>query len=143
MLLLISRILLLYHIRYYDVIIYDLYRNKNIMFEGTSIQFVVDLEEVKEELALAELNWPILKVLDSEEEEEDRDIEDMTTSAEGVAIYIDRIDLLLKKRVDHARELMTTVARMIQYFNDRGDTAVLFFHRSWETYLVDEKEANG
>ena len=43
------------------------------MFEGISVQFVVDIDEVREELAAADLKWPIVKILDSEEEEEDRD----------------------------------------------------------------------
>jgi hypothetical protein len=46
------------------------------MFEGISVQFVVDVDEVREELAAADLKWPIVKILDSEEEEEERDAED-------------------------------------------------------------------
>jgi hypothetical protein len=108
------------------------------MFEGTAVQFVVDVEEVREELTAADLNWPIIKIL-GQEEEEDRDVEEMSVSGEGVAIYIDSIDLILKERIEKAKEIVATVARMIQYFTDKDETAVLFFHRSWETYLVDEK----
>ena len=108
------------------------------MFEGISVQFVVDVDEVREELAAADLKWPIVKILDSEEEEE-RDAEDLSVTGEGVAIYIDSIDLILKERIEKAKEIVTTVARMIQYFNDRDETAVLFFHHSWQTYLSDEK----
>jgi hypothetical protein len=108
------------------------------MFEGISVQFVVDVDEVREELAAADLKWPIVKILDSEEEEE-RDAEDLSVTGEGVAIYIDSIDLILKERIEKAKEIVTAVARMIQYFNDRDETAVLFFHHSWQTYLSDEK----
>jgi len=99
---------------------------------------VVDVDEVREELAAADLKWPIVKILDSEEEEE-RDAEDLSVTGEGVAIYIDSIDLILKERIEKAKEIVTAVARMIQYFNDRDETAVLFFHHSWQTYLSDEK----
>jgi len=108
------------------------------MFEGISVQFVVDVAEVREELAAADLKWPIVKILDSEEDD-DRDAEDLSVAGEGVAIYIDSIDLILKERIEKAKEIVTTVARMIQYFNDRDETAVLFFHHSWQTYLSDEK----
>jgi len=108
------------------------------MFEGISVQFVVDVDEVREELAAADLKWPIVKILDSEEDD-DRDAEDLSVAGEGVAIYIDSIDLILKERIEKAKEIVTTVARMIQYFNDRDETAVLFFHHSWQTYLSDEK----
>jgi hypothetical protein len=108
------------------------------MFEGISVQFVVDVDEVREELAAADLKWPIVKILDSEEEEE-RDAEDLSVTGEGVAIYIDSIDVILKERIEKAKEIVTAVARMIQYFNDRDETAVLFFHHSWQTYLSDEK----
>ena len=108
------------------------------MFEGISVQFVVDVDEVREELAAAELKWPIVKILDSEDND-DRDAEDLSVAGEGVAIYIDSIDLILKERIEKAKEIVTTVARMIQYFNDRDETAVLFFHHSWQTYLSDEK----
>ena len=108
------------------------------MFEGISVQFVVDVDEVREELAAADLKWPIVKILDSEEEEE-RDAEDLSVTGEGVAIYIDSIVLILKERIEKAKEIVTAVARMIQYFNDRDETAVLFFHHSWQTYLSDEK----
>jgi len=108
------------------------------MFEGISVQFVVDVDEVREELAAADLKWPIVKILDREEEEE-RDAEDLSVTGEGVAIYIDSIDLILKERIEKAKEIVTAVARMIQYFNDRDETAVLFFHHSWQTYLSDEK----
>lgn len=108
------------------------------MFEGISVQFVVDVDEVREELAAADLKWPIVKILDSEEDD-DRDAEDISVAGEGVAIYIDSIDLILKERIEKAKEIVTTVARMIQYFNDRDETAVLFFHHSWQTYLSDEK----
>ena len=40
------------------------------MFEGTSVQFVVDADEVREELKAAQLNWPIVKILGQEDEEE-------------------------------------------------------------------------
>ena len=43
------------------------------MFEGASIQFVVDAAEVREELKAAELNWPIIKILGTEDEEEKDD----------------------------------------------------------------------
>jgi len=109
------------------------------MFEGISVQFVVDVDEVRGELAAADLNWPIVKILDSEEEEEERDAEDLSVVGEGVAIYIDSNDVILKERIEKAKEIVTTVARMIQYFNERDETAVLFFHHSWETYLSDEK----
>ncbi len=109
------------------------------MFEGISVQFVVDVDEVREELAAADLKWPIVKILDSEEEEEDRDAEDLSVAGDGVAIYIDSIEVILKERIEKAKEIITTVARMIQYFNDRDETAVLFFHHSWETYLPEEK----
>lgn len=99
---------------------------------------MVDVDEVREELAAADLKWPIVKILDSEEEEE-RDAEDLSVTGEGVAIYIDSIDLILKERIEKAKEIVTAVARMIQYFNDRDETAVLFFHHSWQTYLSDEK----
>jgi len=108
------------------------------MFEGISVQFVVDVDEVREELAAADLKWPIVKILDSEDKD-DRDAEDLSVAGEGVAIYIDSIDLILKERIEKAKEIVTTVARMIQYFNDRDETAVLFFHHSWQTYLSDEK----
>jgi len=108
------------------------------MFEGISVQFVVDVDEVREELAAADLKWPIVKILGSEEDD-DRDAEDLSVAGEGVAIYIDSIDLILKERIEKAKEIVTTVARMIQYFNDRDETAVLFFHHSWQTYLSDEK----
>ena len=108
------------------------------MFEGISVQFVVDVDEVREELAAADLKWPIVKILDSEDKD-DRDAEDLSVAGEGVAIYIDSIDLILKERIEKAKEIVTTVARMIQYFNDRDETAVLFFHHSWETYLSEEK----
>ncbi|MEY2963533.1 MAG: hypothetical protein RL754_794 [Bacteroidota bacterium] len=111
------------------------------MFEGISVQFVVDIEEVREELAAANLNWPIVKVLDSEDEDDDKDPEDMTTGThEGVAIYIDSIEYILKERIEKAKEIVSAVARMIQYFNAQDETAVLFFHRSWETYLLDESK---
>jgi len=97
------------------------------MFEGISVQFVVDVDEVRGELAAADLNWPIVKILDSEEEEEERDAEDLSVVGEGVAIYIDSIDVILKERIEKAKEIVTTVARMIQYFNERDETAVLFF----------------
>jgi hypothetical protein len=45
------------------------------MFEGISVQFVVDVDEVREELAAADLKWPIVKILDSERND-DRDAED-------------------------------------------------------------------
>ena len=108
------------------------------MFEGIPVQFVVDVDEVREELAAADLKWPIVKILDSGEDD-DRDAEDLSVAGEGVAIYIDSIDLILKERIEKAKEIVTTVARMIQYFNDRDETAVLFFHHSWQTYLSDEK----
>lgn len=108
------------------------------MFEGISVQFVVDVDEVREELAAADLKWPIVKILDSEDND-DRDAEDLSVAGEGVAIYIDSIDLILKERIEKAKEIVTTVARMIRYFNDRDETAVLFFHHSWQTYLSDEK----
>jgi hypothetical protein len=108
------------------------------MFEGISVQFVVDVDEVREELAAADLKWHIVKILDSGEDD-DRDAEDLSVAGEGVAIYIDSIDLILKERIEKAKEIVTTVARMIQYFNDRDETAVLFFHHSWQTYLSDEK----
>ncbi len=108
------------------------------MFEGLSVQFVVDVDEVREELAAADLNWPIVKILDSQQGY-DRDAEDLYLAGGGVAIYIDSIDLILKERIGKAKEIVTTVARMIQYFNDRDETAVLFFHHSWQTYLSDEK----
>ena len=107
------------------------------MFEGASIQFVVDAAEVREELNAAKLNWPIIKILGTEDEDE-KDPEDLSISNTGVAIYIDSIDLILKERVEKAKEIVTTVARMIQYFNERDETAVLFFHASWQTYLVKE-----
>ena len=66
------------------------------MFEGTSIQFVVDAAEVREELDAAKLNWPIIKILGGDEDEE-QDPEDMSVSNTGVAIYIDSIDLILKR----------------------------------------------
>ena len=31
------------------------------MFEGTSVQFVVYADEVRQELKAAQLNWPIVK----------------------------------------------------------------------------------
>ena len=62
------------------------------MFEGTSVQFVVDAEEVRQELKAAQLNWPIVKILGQEEDEE-KDPEDMSVSGEGVAIYIDSIEV--------------------------------------------------
>jgi len=108
------------------------------MFEGTSIQFVVDATEVREELNAAELNWPIIKILGDDDSDE-KDPEDLSFSNTGVAIYIDSIDLILKERIEKAKEIVRTVARMIQYFNERNETAVLFFHRSWETYLLEEK----
>lgn len=108
------------------------------MFEGTSIQFVVDATEVREELNAAELNWPIIKILGDDDLDE-KDPEDLSVSNTGVAIYIDSIDLILKERIEKAKEIVSTVARMIQYFNERNETAVLFFHRSWETYLLEEK----
>lgn len=108
------------------------------MFEGTSIQFVVDATEVREELNAAELNWPIIKILGDDDSDE-KDPEDLSVSNTGVAIYIDSIDLILKERIEKAKEIVATVARMIQYFNERNETAVLFFHRSWETYLLEEK----
>lgn len=108
------------------------------MFEGTSIQFVVDATEVREELNAAELNWPIIKILGDDDSDE-KDPEDLSVSNTGVAIYIDSIDLILKERIEKAKEIVSTVARMIQYFNERNETAVLFFHRSWETYLLEEK----
>jgi hypothetical protein len=108
------------------------------MFEGTSVQFVVDSDEVRQELKAAQLNWPIVKILGQEDEEE-KDPEDMSVSGEGVAIYIDSIEVILKERIEKAKEIVATVARMIQYFNERDETAVLFFHVSWETYLIDEK----
>mgnify|MGYP001024492236 FL=1 len=107
------------------------------MFEGTSIQFVVDASEVREELNAGGLNWPIIKILGGEEDE-DKDPEDMSVSNTGVAIYIDSIDLILKQRVEKAKEIVTTVARMIQFFSDRDETAVLFFHTSWQSYLIKE-----
>ena len=108
------------------------------MFEGASIQFVVDATEVREELNAAELNWPIIKILGDDDSDE-KDPEDLSVSNTGVAIYIDSIDLILKERIEKAKEIVSTVARMIQYFNERNETAVLFFHRSWETYLLEEK----
>lgn len=108
------------------------------MFEGTSVQFVVDAEEVREELKAGGLNWPVIKILGGEEDE-DKDPEDLTVTNTGVAIYIDSIDLILKERVEKAKEIVTTVARMIQYFQERDETAVLFFHKSWETYLLEDK----
>ena len=108
------------------------------MFEGISVQFVVDVDEVREELAAADLKWHIVKILDSGEDD-DRDVEDLSVAGEGVAIYIDSIDQILKERIEKAKEIVTTVARMIQYFNERDETAVLFFHHSWQTYLSDEK----
>ena len=107
------------------------------MFEGTSIQFVVDASEVREELNAGGLNWPIIKILCGQEVE-DKDPEDMSVSNTGVAIYIDSIDLILKQRVEKAKEIVTTVARMIQFFSDRDETAVLFFHTSWQSYLIKE-----
>ena len=108
------------------------------MFEGTSVQFVVDADEVRQELKAAQLNWPIVKILGQEEDEE-KDPEDMSVSGEGVAIYIDSIEVILKERIEKAKDIVATVARMIQYFNELDETAVLFFHVSWETYLIDEK----
>lgn len=109
------------------------------MFEGATIQFVVDFEEAREELRAAELDWPMIKVLGDADEEE-RDPEDVSAAGtSGIALYIDSIDTILKERTEKAKEIVTTVARMIQYFNEKGETAVLFFHRSWETYLLDEK----
>ena len=90
------------------------------MFEGTSIQFVVDAAEVRDELNAGGLNWPIIKILGGEEDEE-KDPEDMSVSNTGVAIYIDSIDLILKERVEKAKEIVTAVARMIQYFNERNE----------------------
>ena len=49
------------------------------------------------------------------------------------------IEVILKERIEKAKEIVATVARMIQYFNERDETAVLFFHVSWETYWIDEK----
>jgi hypothetical protein len=108
------------------------------MFEGTSVQFVVDAEEVREELKAGGLNWPVIKILGGDDDE-DKDPEDLTVTNTGVAIYIDSIDLILKERVEKAKEIVTTVARMIQYFKERDETAVLFFHKSWETYLLEDK----
>ncbi|CAI8435995.1 MAG: hypothetical protein ACPG4S_03970 [Schleiferiaceae bacterium] len=108
------------------------------MFEGTSVQFVVDAEEVREELKAGGLNWPVIKILGGDDDE-DKDPEDLTVTNTGVAIYIDSIDLILKERVEKAKEIVTTVARMIQYFQERDETAVLFFHKSWETYLLEDK----
>ena len=93
--------------------------------------------EVREELNAGGLNWPIIKILGGEDDE-DKDPEDMSVSNTGVAIYIDSIDLILKERVEKAKEIVTTVARMIQFFNDRDETAVLFFHTSWQSYLIKE-----
>lgn len=107
------------------------------MFEGTSIQFVTDFDEVREELQAAELSWPIIKVLGGDNEENEP--EEIRTSGDGVALYIDSIDTILKERTEKARDIITTVARIIQFFNEKNETAVLFFHRSWETYLVEEK----
>ena len=108
------------------------------MFEGTSVQVVVDADEVRQERLAAQLNCPIVKILGQEEDEE-KDPEDMRDSGEGVAIYIDSIEVILKERIEKAKDIVATVARMIQYFNERDETAVLFFHVSWETYLIDEK----
>lgn len=108
------------------------------MFEGTSVQFVVDAEEVREELKAGGLDWPVIKILGGDDDE-DKDPEDLTVTHTGVAIYIDSIDLILKERVEKAKEIVTTVARMIQYFQERDETAVLFFHKSWETYLLEDK----
>jgi hypothetical protein len=108
------------------------------MFEGTSVQFVVDAAEVREELKAGGLNWPVIKILGGDDDE-DKDPEDLTVTNTGVAIYIDSIDLILKERVEKAKEIVTTVARMIQYFQERDETAVLFFHKSWETYLLEDK----
>ena len=109
------------------------------MFEGATIQFVVDIEEARGDLRAVELDWPIIKVL-GEADGEERDPEEVGVSnAGGVALYIDSIDTILKERTERAKEIVTAVARIIQYFNEKGETAVLFFHRSWETYLVDEK----
>ena len=107
------------------------------MFEGTSIQFVVDVAEVREELKAGGLNWPIIKILGGEDDE-DKDPEDLSVSNTGVAIYIDSIDMILKERVEKAKEIVTTVARMIRFFNDRDETAVLFFHTSWQSYLIKD-----
>jgi len=112
--------------------------NEIPMFEGTSIQFVVDAEEVREELNAGGLNWPVIKIL-GDDKQGDQDPEDLSVSNTGVAIYIDSIDLILKERIDKAKEIVATVARVIQYFNERDETAVLFFHKSWETYLLDDK----
>ena len=112
--------------------------NEIPMFEGTSIQFVVDAEEVREELKAGGLNWPVIKIL-GDDKQGDQDPEDLSVSNTGVAIYIDSIDLILKERIDKAKEIVATVARVIQYFNERDETAVLFFHKSWETYLLDDK----
>jgi hypothetical protein len=108
------------------------------MFEGASVQFVVDAEEVRQELRAGGLNWPIIKIL-GDDSNDDKDPEDLSVSNTGVAIYIDSIDLILKERIEKAKEIVSTVARMIQYFNERDETAVLFFHKSWETYLIEEK----
>ena len=43
----------------------------------------------------------------------------MSVSGEGVAIYIDSIEVILKERIEKAKEIVATVARMIQYFNER------------------------
>ena len=40
------------------------------MFEGISVQFVVDVDEVREELVAADLKWPIVKILDSGEDDD-------------------------------------------------------------------------
>ena len=52
----------------------------------------------------------------------------MSVSNTGVAIYIDSIDLIIEERVEKAKEIVTTVARMIQYFNERNETAVVLPH---------------
>ena len=69
------------------------------MFEGTSVQFVVDADEVRQELKAAQLNWPIVKILGQEDEEE-KDPEEMTVSGEGVAIYIDSIENIRAEKVE-------------------------------------------
>lgn len=111
------------------------------MFEGASIQFVTDLAEAKSELEAAGLDWPLVKILgDDDAEEEDTSAEAISSSNGGVALYIDSIDLIIKARVEKAREIIETVAKIIQYFNAKGETAVLFFHMSWETYMVDQEK---
>jgi len=52
------------------------------MFEGTSVQFVVDAEEVREELKAGGLNWPVIKILGGDDDE-DKDPEDLAENEKG------------------------------------------------------------